>query len=343
MKAALIRSFGGYDVFEYTDIETPSPNSGEVIIKILATGVNRIDHYLREGVMMPNIPLPHILGSDAVGEIIEIGSQVSNFNIGDRVIPMPGFPMNIQDHNINPITLAPSYGLLGAGCWGTYAEYVKVPEVFIVKDNTELSPEEIATLPMVTVTGVRAIKEVGKVKEGDNVVILGGSSGTGSFHVQLAKALGAKVLATTTSESKTEYIKSLGADMVINTSENDLVEMVKEWTNGKGANVVIDNLGGSFLQQSINALKPSGIVVAMGFVDDPIVSFDVRSLFFPQKVIKGSIMGTKEDLEFGLELVRKGKITAQLDKILPLREAKLAHEMLVNKQVKGNIVLSPLE
>jgi len=341
MKAAVIKKFGGFDVFEYTDVEMPKATSKEVVIKILASGVNRIDHYLREGQMMPNIPLPHIFGSDAVGEVTEIGADVTDFKVGDRVIPVPGFPMDEKDWSINPITLAPSYGLLGAGNWGTYAEYVKVPATFLVKDETGLPAEEVATLPMVIVTGVRALKEVGNVKAGDKVVILGGSSGTGSFFVQLAKALGASVLSTTTSASKIGYIKGLGADEVINTKETDLVEAVQKWTNGTMADVAIDNLGGDFLQQSINAVKAAGTVVAMGFVANPSVTFDVRSLFFPQKEIKGSIMGTKEDLEFGLELVKQGKIKPQLDCVLPLSEAGKAHEMLVNGVVKGNIVLKP--
>jgi len=340
MKASIINKFGDFDVLEYTDVPTPKATSKEVVIKILASGVNRIDHYLREGKMMPNIPLPHVLGSDAVGEITEVGSDVSGFKIGDRVIPVPGFPMAEADWGTNPITLAPSYGLVGAGNWGTYAEYVKIPAKFVVKDNTGLKAEEVATLPMVIVTGVRALK-VGGVKAGDKVVILGGSSGTGSFFVQLAKALGAEVLSTTTSASKIDYIKSLGADKVVNTKENDWVEAVKDWTNGAMADVVIDNLGGDFMQQSINAIKAAGTVVSMGFVANPAVTFDVRSLFFPQKKIKGSIMGTKEDLEYGLQLVKEGKIKAQLDSVLPLSEAGKAHEMLISGVVKGNIVLKP--
>ncbi len=340
MKAAIIKKFGDTNVFEYTDVDTPKANSEEVVIKILASGVNRIDHYLREGKMMPNIPLPHVLGSDAVGEIVELGDNVVDYRIGDRVIPVPGFPMNPEDRNITPMTLAPSYGLVGASCWGTYAEFIKIPANFIVKDDTGLSAEEVSTLPMVTVTGVRAVKEVGEVKSGDKVVVLGGSSGTGSFHIQLAKALGASVLATTTSDSKIDYIKDLGADAVVNSIKSNLVDEVKLWTKNLGADVVIDNLGGDFLQQSINAIKPKGIVVAMGFVDSPNVSFDVRSLFFPQKIIKGSIMGTKEDLEFGLKLVKEGKIKPQLDKVFPLNKAGEAHQMLLDNKVKGNIVLS---
>lgn len=341
MKATLIKEFGGTEVFEYTTVETPVPNSEEVLIKILATGVNRLDHYLREGKMMPDIPLPHILGSDAVGEIAAVGDKVKGFNIGERVMLVPGYPMNPEHQDINPMTLAPSYGIVGAANQGTYAEYVKVPAKFVIKDTSGLSPELAATLPMATVTGVRAVKEVGQVKAGDRVVILAGNSGTGSFNIQIAKALGAEVLSTTISSSSIDFIKELGADKVINTKDEDLVTAVKEWTNGEGADVVIDNLGGDFLAKSIQVLKPKGVVVSMGFAASPTVTFDVRSLFFGQAIIRGTIMGTKEDLEFGLELVRQGKIKPQLDVTLPLSEASKAHDMLINGGVKGNIVLIP--
>ncbi len=341
MKAALIKEFGGTEVLQYTEVETPVPGTDEVLVKIHATGVNRLDHYLREGKMMPDIPLPHILGSDAVGEIVTIGADVDEFAVGDKVMVVPGYPMKKEDQNITPITLAPSYGIIGAANQGTYAEYVKVPAKFVVKDISGLSSELAATLPMVTVTGVRAVKEVGQVKAGDKVVILAGNSGTGSFNIQVAKALGADVFSTTISDSNIDFIKELGADKVINTKKEDLVTAVKEWTDGKGADVIIDNLGGEFFSKSIEALKPKGVLVSMGFAASPKVSFDVRGLFFGQTIIRGSIMGTKEDLEFGLDLVRQGKIKPQLGATLPLSEANKAHDLLVNGGVRGNIVLKP--
>lgn len=194
---------------------------------------------------------------------------------------------------------------------------------------------------MVAVTGVQAVKRVGEVKSGDKVVILGGSSGTGSFNIQIAKALGAEVFATTTSNSKIEFVKENGADIVVNSSETDWSAKVMEWTDGKGADVIIDNLGGKFTQDAINATKKGGIIVAMGFVDSPNINFDVRSLFFGQKQLRGSLMGTKEDLEFALALVKEGKLKPQLDAVLPLSEAAKSHEMLINNVVKGNIVLVP--
>ncbi|MBW4428587.1 MAG: zinc-binding alcohol dehydrogenase family protein [Nostoc desertorum CM1-VF14] len=215
MKAAVIRKFGEPDVFEYVDIDTPEPKVGEVRIKILATGLNRIDHYLRLGGVNPNMSFPHILGSDAIGVIEANGLGSGRFQIGERVIPMPGYTLDSKDDNFKPMSAAPSYLIRGVAEWGTYAEYMVVPEKWLIKDETGLADELVATLPMPLVTCVRAIKVVGEVNKGDTVVIHGAASGTGSIGVQIAKALGARVAATIRTPEKEAFVKSLGADLVI--------------------------------------------------------------------------------------------------------------------------------
>ncbi len=141
--------------------------------------------------------------------------------------------------------------------------------------------------------------------------------------------------------SKADAVRKIGADLVINTSEEDLVERVKEWTDGRGADVVIDNLAGDVFAKSIAAAKATGVIIAFGFAAGPDVSFDIRSLFFEQKQIKGSMASDKRDMEFGLQLVREGKIRPLLDRTMPLSEAAEAHRLVANNEVTGNIVLLP--
>ena len=210
-----------------------------------------------------------------------------------------------------------------------------------MKDETGLSPEEVATLPVVLGTSVRAIKQVGEVKAGDYVLITAGASGSGSMHIQVAKALGAKVAATVRDDVKGEYVKSLGADLVINTRKEDVVVQVKAWTGGKGADVAIDNLGGSELAQTIEAVRPFGIIVAYGFTAGTEATFNVRDFFFAQKQLRGTIFADPEDLEWGLEQVRVGRITPTIDRTFPLSQAADAHRLLATNQVKGNFVLLP--
>ncbi len=341
MKAAVIHQFGDTDVLKVEDIATPKPKPGHILVKVLAAGVNRLDHYLREGSVVPELPFPHILGADAAGEVFGLGKGVSGFDIGERVVVVPGYPLNESDYDIYPGSQAPSFGLPGLHIPGTYAQYIEVPARFLLKDETGLSPEEVATLPVALSTAVRAVKEVGGVKPGDKVLVQAGASGSGSMQIQVAKALGAQVATTIRNASKADIVREIGADLVINTSDEDLVERVKEWTDGRGAVVVIDNLAGDVFATSIAAAKATGIIVAFGFAAGPEVKFDIRSLFFEQKEIKGSMASDKRDMEFGLQLVREGKIRPLLDRTLPLTEAAEAHRLVANNEVIGNIALLP--
>ena len=174
---------------------------------------------------------------------------------------------------------------------------------------------------MALATGVRAVRGIGEVKAGDKVLVHSGASGSGSMQIQVAKALGADVATTVRSSEKAEFAKSIGAALVINTREEDFVASVKEWSGGQGVDVVIDNLGGDVLPKSIEAVKPLGVVVVFGFTAGPETTFDVRSLFFEQKQLRGAMASDIEDLEWGLEQVKAGKIKALLDTVLPLTKA----------------------
>ena len=341
MKAAVIHEFGDVDVLRYEDIATPKPKPGHILIKVLAAGVNRLDHYLREGSVVPELPFPHILGADAVGEVFEVGSGVTGFELGERMIAVPGFPLDEAEADTRPTVTAASFALPGMGIWGSYAQYMEVPARAVVKDETGLKPEEVATLPVVLATAVHSVKGVGEVKAGDKVLVHSGASGSGSMLIQVAKALGAEVATTVRDDAKGAFAKQAGAEVVINTRGEDFVERVMEWSGGRGADVVIDNLAGDVLAKSIEAVKAQGVVVAFGFAAGPRVSFDVRSLFFAQKQLKGSMASDVEDLEWGLAQVKAGKIKPLLDRALPLSQAAEAHRLIAANQVSGKIVLLP--
>lgn len=329
--------FGGAEVLETREVETPKPKAGELLIRVEAAGLNRLDHYIREGGVNPELPFPFILGSDAVGTVAELGEGVTGFNLGDRVIPMPGYPTDASDDGGEVMSASPSYLIRGVGENGSYAEYMTAPARWTLKDSTGLSAVEVATLPMPLVTAVRAVKTVGEVKRGDKVLIHAGASGTGSTMIQVAKALGAEVAVTLRSESKTEFVKSLGADLVVLTSSPDFIEQVQEWSGG-GVDAVVDNLGGPSLAQSLEMTKPLGIVVLMGNILGLESTIPVRSVFFPQRQIRGTLMGDVADLEWGLEQVREGKIKPSLDRTFSLDEAEEAHTMLANGDAAGNLV-----
>ena len=254
---------------------------------------------------------------------------------------MPGYPLEEADQDFTPMPAAPSYAIGGIFSWGSYAQYLSVPAKWVVKDKTGLDPSLIATLPMVLVTAVRAVKTVGEVKKGDRILVHAGAAGTGSMNIQVAHALEASVATTVQGEEKAQFARELGAELVIDIEKENFVEKVKEWTNGKGVDVVIDNLGGNVLQDSLNAVRKQGIVVAMGFVAGVQTSFDVRDFFFSHKQIRGTLMGDIDDLKWGLEQVAAGKIKPLLDRTLPLAEANVAHGLVAANATAGNLVLLP--
>lgn len=341
MKAAAFRRFGGPEVLEYMDLPTPEARPGNVVIKVLASGVNRLEHYLREGSVLTDIPLPHVLGSDAAGQVAAVGAGVAEFKAGDRVVPMPGYPLGAADDGFDPLSAAPSYAIGGIVKWGTYAEYVEVPAKWVLRDETGLKPEELATLPMVLVTAVRSVKIVGGVKQGDRVLIHAGASGTGTMNIQVARALGARVAATVQGEQQAKLASSLGAELVIDVHSRDFVKDVLDWTEGRGTDVTIDNLGGDILQKSIDATRVSGTIVAMGFVAGVEVRFHIRNFFFTHKRLLGTLMGDVADFRWGMQQIKAGKIRPLLDRALPLAEAAEAHRLIASNAVNGNLVLKP--
>jgi NADPH:quinone reductase-like Zn-dependent oxidoreductase len=311
-----------------------------VLVRVLAFGLNRLDHYLREGSVTRDIALPHVLGSDAAGVVEALGEGVTGFSLGERVIPMPGYPLDAADADFRPISAAPSYAIRGIAEWGTYAQYMVVPARWLLRDDTGLSPEEVATLPMAVVTCVRAVKVVGEVKAGDHVLVHAGASGTGSMSVQVAKALGAKVAATVRSPDKANFVRSLGADHVIPLDGADWVDEATRWAGG-GVDVIIDNLGGEVFSRSIDALRVQGCLVSMGMVTGTEATIQLRPLFFGQKQIRGTLMGDADDLRWGLDQIRAGKIKPALDRVYDLAEIAEAHTDLAVGVAKGNIVVLP--
>jgi NADPH:quinone reductase-like Zn-dependent oxidoreductase len=323
------------------DLPTPDPRPGNVVVKVRASGINRLEHYLREGSVLTDIRLPHVLGSDTVGDIAAIGAGVTTFKVGDRILPMPGYPIDPNDDSHAPLSAAPSYAIGGIVNWGTYAEYVEVPAKWVLRDDTSLAPEELATLPMVLVTAVRAVKTVGNVKVGDRVLVHAGASGTGTMNIQVARTLGAQVATTVQGEQQAKLASRLGADLVVDVRSREFVKDVLDWTDGRGVDVAIDNLGGNVLQKSIDATRGSGTIVAMGFVAGVDVSFHIRNFFFTHKRLLGTLMGDIDDFRWGLQQVKAGKIRPMLDRVLPLAQAAEAHRLIASNAITGKLVLKP--
>src|SRR5262245_38930221 len=227
MQATTIAAFGDADVLNFADVPTPSPKAGHVLIKIEAVGANYYDTLVRSGAVSRLIPLPHVIGSDIVGHIEKVGAEVKSLGLGDRVIVAPGFPSDPAEWNITPENEAPSYFPTGTYGWGGYAQYIEVPARWVIGDETDLAAEHLATMPLVLVTAADAVKTLGTGGPGSRVLVQAGTSGSGSMAIQVAKALGAQVITTVSTDKKAAFARSVGADEVVRYRETDVSAAVR--------------------------------------------------------------------------------------------------------------------
>jgi len=342
MQAATMRAFGDIDVLQFENLPPLKPRPGHVIVRVSAVGTNYYDILLRTGAVSREIALPHVIGSDVVGEIVALGADVSGWSDGDKVIVAPGFPHDPKEWGISPENEAPSYYPTGTFGWGGYAQEMEVAARWLVRDDTGLAPEELATIPLVLVTAVHAVKTLGQVGPGSKVLVQAGASGTGSMAIQVAKALGAQVVATTSTVEKAALAHRLGADEVIRYGSTNVAAAVRNWTAGAGVDVVIDPVGGSAMSANVECLKPRGTIVNLGLSGGVEAKIsNLYGFFRNERRIVGAWMGSMTELAFGLDLVKQGKVRPVLHKTLPLKQAREAHRLIAAHEVMGKLALLP--
>lgn len=341
MKAAIIRSFGPPNVLEYADVPDPLPRPHHVVVRVLACGINRYDTYLRLGAITPDLKFPHVMGADIAGEIHALGQGVEGWTVGERVIVAPGYPTDPAEWSFQPENFASSFAVAGTVSWGGYAQFAEAPAPFLIRDDFGFPPPQMACVPLVLVTAIHAVRTLGRASEVKTVLVQAGASGSGNMCIQVAKALGAKVATTVGVDEKFRVAQAAGADLVINYRESEFMQRVLDWTAGRGVDLVIDNVGGDVLSQSLTCLRPGGILVNFGAVGGTTSKLNVLDLLFRQLTIHGSKMGSMEELRFGLELLKGGRLKPALDRTFPLRLAHEAHDLMEKRQVRGKFVLLP--
>jgi NADPH:quinone reductase-like Zn-dependent oxidoreductase len=315
MKAIRIHEDGGPEVLRYEDAPDPEPGPGEVLVQLRAASLNRLDLWVRAG--RPSVPKPRILGADGAG-VDESGRRVvinPGIEHGDRI------------------------SVIGEHMDGTHAELVAVPESNVYPIPDELSFEEAAAFPLVFETVYRMLVTRAGLRDSEWVLVWGVGSGIGTASLQLAKALGGRVIATSSSDAKLELAKVLGADAVVNHETGDVVEAVKEATGGPGADIVIEHVGEATWQMSLQAVRPHGRIAVCGATTGPNPKAALHRIWWKQLTILGSTMGTKEDFEGAFELVKSGKAKPVIDTVFPLADARAAHERMEAGEQFGKIVL----
>jgi NADPH:quinone reductase-like Zn-dependent oxidoreductase len=345
MKALHFNSHGGLDKLQYGIIETPFPKPGEVLVKVRASALNHLDLWVLEGWPGLKLEMPHVGGADIAGEVIECGHGVVNWKIGARVLVSPGYledGAEDQWTKAGEDSLSPRYHIFGEGRRGGLAEYVTVPEQCLLEIPKEIEFSQAAAPALVGVTAWRMLKTRAQLKAGQTCLIVGAGGGLNSFALQLAKLIGANVIALTSSEEKMVRAKALGADHVINYyKQGDWSRIVRDITDGHGVDVVVDNVGEKTYPQSILSCKRGGCIVTVGNTSGTQVSFDNRLIFTKQISILGSTMGSSKDFKEAMNAVWSNKLKPVIDREMSLREGKEAYELLEKGAQFGKIVLVP--
>jgi NADPH:quinone reductase-like Zn-dependent oxidoreductase len=340
MEAMVLERHGGPEVLERKTVEIGEPGPREVRVRIHAVAMNHMDLWVRRG--LPNVKheYPHRLGCDIVGEVDVLGPGARGASVGDRVMVQPGLSCGVCPACVDGRdNLCKQYRILGENAQGGYGEYIHVPDTNLLPLPANLDFVQAAALPLCTLTAWQAIYGKAHVGPQHTVLVQAAGSGVGSIAIQLCKLVGARVITTVGSADKVEPARALGADEVILYREQDLAKECKRMTGGRGVDVVLDHVGGEVFEASLRACAWGGKIVTVGATAGFLPKIDLRHVFFRQIEILGSTMGSKGDLAAAVPLMADGRIKPVVGLVLPLWEARKAHEALEARKVFGKVVL----
>jgi NADPH2:quinone reductase len=324
VKAVRLHEYGGPEVLVYEDVDKPTPSAGQVLVRVAAASVNPIDVALRENRFPTPKEPPKILGSDGAGVVESVGADVTGVVVGAEVV----------------------FSGLGVGSEGSYAEYVLLAPVQAVTKPADLSFVEAAALGMVFPTAYYALVTRGRLIAGETVLVQGGAGGVGSASIQIAKALGARVLTTVGSDVAAALVKSLGAEAAIDRHKEDVAATVRRLTDGHGVDLIHELVASENLAADIGLIAKGGRIVVTGLGSGaetglPLgaaIGLDATILFM--SLGNAGQAGVAEIMGHIAELAQQGKIKPVVGATLPLAEARRAHELLAGEHF-GKIVLVP--
>lgn len=339
MKAVRFHEHGGPEVLRYEDAPDPVARPGWVVVRVRACALNHLDIWQRNGLEHVRIPLPHISGADVAGEIV-IGSQELGLSSGDRVMVHPGLSCGQCERCLaGEDNFCPHYDVLGYQSDGAYAELVTVPAANAIPLPKHIDFVTAAAFPLVFLTAWYMLVSRATLRRGETVLVLAAGSGVGHAAIQIAKAHGARVIATAGGERKLALARELGADEVIDHYKEDVVRRVRALTDGRGVDVVVEHVGEATWDRSVRSLARGGRLVTCGATTGHHVSLDLRHLFARQLSLIGCYMGAKTDLLRAADLFFDGVVKPLVDKSFPLSETAQAQRRLECSDQFGKIVL----
>ena len=355
MKALVYEEYAPDDnykrILKLKEIPEPKPKPKEVVFKVKAAGLNYDDIWGMRGKPI-QIPMPHISGTDAAGEVIAVGDEVKNIKIGDRVVSHG----NISCRICSACTEGREYdcrdrkvwGFQTGPMWGGYCEITHLPEVNTVKIPDNISYEDAAAASMTLMTSWHMLVGRAKIKPGQTVLIMGGGSGMGTFGIQIAKLYDCDVI-TTASSDKLGKCLEIGADFAVDHRKEDwnkevlsiTKELAKKKNQHPGVDVIFEHIGGSHWNKELTLLKYGATLVTTGATTGYDVKTDLRHVFFKGINILGSTQGTRAELEESLYWMSKGKIRSIIDSVYTFENAVEAHTKMLKGNVFGKILMKP--
>jgi NADPH:quinone reductase-like Zn-dependent oxidoreductase len=342
VKTLLFHQFGGPEVLRYEDAPDPKIGPGEVLVRVRACALNRLDLFVREGIPALKTPLPFWTGCDIAGDVVEVGADFQDVKVGDRVAVNPNLTCGRCEYCIQgEDSLCLRYGILGEHVPGGLAELVKVRGDNILALPPHISYEDAASFILASMTAWRMVVTQGQVRPGQDVLILGVGGGVSSTAVQIAKLCGARVFVTSSSDEKLERAKKVGADVGINYAKEDWAKAVFEKTGKRGVDVVIENVGASTWKQSLRSLRKGGRLITCGATTGPIGETDIRIVFWNQIHIIGSTMANRREFNEVMTQLFRGTLKPIVDRVFPLKEGADAQRLLAEGKQFGKLVLIP--
>jgi NADPH:quinone reductase-like Zn-dependent oxidoreductase len=341
MKAVRIHQFGGPEVLTYEDIPDPQLPKDKVLVRVRACSLNHLDLWARNG--LPGVKLPHILGSDIAGEVVEPGEYVSDIKAGQRVIVAP---MHFCAHCGKCVAglqnQCREFTVIGNGVDGGNCELFAAPAANVIPIPDSLDFNQAASVPLVFLTAWHMLVGLAGVRPGQTVLVLGASSGVGIAAIQIAKMFHCRVITTAGNEEKLEKARTLlGADHGINHYQQSVSEEVRKVTNKEGVDIVVEHVGAATWEESMKCLKTAGTLVTCGATTGSSVGIDLRHLFARQLRVLGSYMGTMGELHEVLRHVFAGRLKPVVDRSFALSEIRSAHQYLERSQMFGKVVVNP--
>jgi NADPH:quinone reductase-like Zn-dependent oxidoreductase len=341
MKAAVFSEFGGPEVVRLAEVDTPEPGPGEVRIAVRAAAMNHLDLWVRRGLPM-KITMPHIGGSDVAGVVDAVGPGVEGVHPGTRVVVDPSLNYAWYGGGSGRAGLpGPEFRIIGEHTQGGFAEYCVAPAANLVEVPEGVAFETAAAASLVAVTAWRGLMVRGGLRAGERVLITGASGGVATLAVQLARLAGAEVFAVTSGPANVERVRDLGARVVYDRLKTDWARQVWLDTDKRGVDLAFDAVGQSVWAQCLRALAVRGRLVTYGATTGAAGETEIRLVFWRQLSILGSTMGSPEEYRTVMGLVFGGKVKPVVHAVLPLQEARRAHEMLEAGEVFGKVVLKP--